>query len=158
MADKRTIKFEIAVDADTKGVDRFNKVLRDLENSAPIAESELRKVRQGILEFAQQSGTSATSLKALEGALTKLQSEARGGSALWKTLGGDIAGVRQQIGELTGTIRSAEQAQKDLNRALAAPVGNTFGKLAQQTGVLKNEIRDLNYRSQEYIRTLTQLS
>ena len=157
MADKRTIKFEISVDADTKGVERFGKVLNDLQRAAPIADSELRKVRQAVLEFSQQSGTSATSLKALEAALTKLQSEAATGGATWKQLGKDIAGVKQQIGELSGTIRSAEQAQKDLNQALSAPIGNTFGKIADQTATLKRELAGLKFRTDQYLQTLTRV-
>ena len=157
MADKRTIKFEISVDADTKGVERFGRVLNDLQKAAPIADSELRKVRQAVLEFSQQSGTSATSLKALEAALTKLQSEAATGGSTWKLLGKDIAGVKQKIGELSGTIRSAEQAQKDLNRALNAPIGNTFGKIADQTATLKRELAGLKFRTDQYLQTLTRV-
>ncbi len=157
MADKRTIKFEIGVDADTKGVERFGRVLNDLQKAAPIADSELRKVRQAVLEFSQQSGTSANSLKALESALAKLQNEAAAGGSTWKLLGKDIAGVRQQLGELTGTIRSAEQVQKEFNRALNAPVGETFNKIAAQVATLKRELGDLKFRSEDYLRTLTRI-
>lgn len=157
MADKRTIKIEIGTEVDTKGIEKLRGALEDLKKATPIAESELRKVRNEVLEFSRQGGTSANSLKALETALTKLQGEAEIGSATWKLLGKDIAGVRQQVGELTGTIRTAAQAQEQLNRALNAGVSNTFGKLADQTANLKRELRDLNFRSEEYLRTLTRV-
>ena len=157
MADKRTIKFEISVDADAKGVERFNKVLKELQDSAPIADQELKKVRQSILDFAQSSGASVNSLKAQETALKALQNEAQAGGPLWRQLSKDIGTTRQQLGELTGSIRSAEQAQKELNKAISAPIGNTFGKIADQAGRLKAELRDLKFRSDDYLRTLVRV-
>ena len=155
--DKRTIKFEISANADTAGVERFSKVLRELQNSAPLADKELNKIRKDILEFSKENGASASSLKALEGALKALQSEAQIGGRAWKRLGKDIADTQQELGRLTGTIRSAEQAQKDLKNALEAPVGNNFQRLSQQTAGLRSELQRLNYTSKQYTQTLTRI-
>lgn len=154
---KRTIKFEIKVDADAKGADRFNRVLKELEASAPIADRELKKVRQGILDFVQATGASERSTKAAETALRTLQGEAKAGGPLWKQIGKDIATLKKELGEATGAIRSAEQAQKALNQALNAPVSNTFGKLAEQTGKLKAELTGLNYKTEQYLQTLVRV-
>jgi len=153
-ADKRTIQFTIKADADVGSVAKFTKSLRELADSAPVTDKVIKAVREGILDFAKSGDVSTRTLESLQGALKKLQSEAKAGGPVYKQLGNDIADARRQLGQLTGT---ANATTEQLNRLLNAGAKPTFGGLSEQTARLNKELRDLKFRSEDYLRTLTRI-
>jgi lambda family phage tail tape measure protein len=65
--------------------------------------------------------------------------------------------ISQLEAEYTRLTQSAGQAQATLGQLVNAPIGNTFNKLTAQVAGLKNGINDLNFKSTEYIATLTRV-
>jgi lambda family phage tail tape measure protein len=65
--------------------------------------------------------------------------------------------ISQLETEYNNLTQSAGKAQTSLTQLINAPIGNTFNKLTAQVAGLKNGINDLNFKSTEYIATLTRV-
>jgi len=151
VASDRTVEFRISVDADTQGLEVFNRSLNALRKTTDATDKELAQFANEIkTKLNGELKNSPATINAVASALTQLQQNMTAGSTASVKLSGEINKLKGDLDKLTASAEAAKVTTQFY--------ATTANGMRTQIGALSKDLGNLNFRSDAYIERLQRIN
>jgi hypothetical protein len=139
------------------GLDKLKSSLRALEQSSNLADDAISKARKEILDFAEAGKKTEQSLFAQIDALKALRSQAGVGGDAYRLLSKDVKQLASELGSLGKDFENTATKAQTFALTLNQGIGGTSDKVGKQLNVLKEQLSQLKYGSEDYLTVLQRI-
>jgi tape measure domain-containing protein len=147
----RTVEFKIQVDADTQGLEVFNRSLNALRKTTDATDKELAQFAEEIKsKLNGELKQSPATINAVASALKQLQQNMTAGGQASVRLGGDINKLKANLDALTASAEAAKVAKQGF--------ASTANGMRTQIGALSKDLGNLSFKSDAYIERLQRIN